>query len=247
MGHGMPEALAYCEKFLREEDKDRYLASLFAPADARPALFSLYAFDLETARVALRVREPLAGEIRLQWWHDALTGQIPDQAAGNPVAAAFLETRQRRDLPLDQVLAVIEARRTRLYEEPLAGLDVLGDFSRKTAGAIFSLAARILKGGADPQADRLGEAAALAMVVDAEGGTHSYADNVLSAARSSLAQAHDLIGSVSDRVLPAFLPLALVNARLALMERKASPDIPQWRKQWILWRASKNLARHLSS
>ena len=31
MGHGMSEALAHCEKFLREEDKDRYLASLFAP------------------------------------------------------------------------------------------------------------------------------------------------------------------------------------------------------------------------
>lgn len=243
----MPEALAYCEKFLRDEDKDRYLASLFAPADARPALFSLYAFDLETARVAMRVREPLAGEIRLQWWHDALTGQIPDQTAGNPVAAAFLETMQQRGLPLDQVLAVIEARRTRLYEEPLAALDVLGDFSRKTAGSVFSLAARILNGGADPQADRLGEAAALAMVVDAEAGSHSYADNVLSAARFSLAQAHDLIGSVSDRVLPAFLPLALVNARLALMERKAPPDIPQWRRQWILWRASKNLARYLSS
>jgi hypothetical protein len=29
------------------------------------------------------------------------------------------------------------------------------------------------------------------------------------------------------------------------MERGMTPDIPQWRKQWILWRASKNLVAWL--
>jgi phytoene synthase len=244
----MPEASAYCEKLLRDEDKDRYLATLFAPADVRPALFSLYAFDLETARVARRVREPLAGEIRLQWWHDAISSQTPEQAAGNPVATAFLETMQRYRFPLEQVLTVIEARRTRLYEEPLAGLDVLDSFARKTAGAVFSLAARILGRGADnAKADQLAAAAGLAAIIDAEASSHRYAENVLDAARRSIEQARDLIGSVPDGVLPAFLPLALVNARLVLLQRNASTDIPQWRRQWILWRASKNLAQYLSS
>jgi phytoene synthase len=241
----MLDAFAYCEKLLRDEDKDRYLATLFAPADVRPALFALYAFDLETAHVALRVREPLAGEIRLQWWHDALTGQTPEQTAGNPVAAAFAETMQRYSLPLKDVQALIDARRSRLYEEPLAGLDMLADFARRTAGTVFSLAAHILNGGASAAADRLADAAALAAVVDAEVGSHDYADDVLSAARDSLDQARGLIGSVPDHTLPAFLPLALVNARLVLIQGKHSPDIPQWRKQWILWRASKNLPRYL--
>lgn len=244
----MLDAFPYCEKLLRDEDKDRYLATLFAPAVVRPALFSLYAFDLETAHVALRVREPLAGEIRLQWWHDAISGQTPEQTAGNPVATAFLETMQRCHLPLEQVLTLIDARRTRLYEEPLAGLDVLDDFARKTAGAVFSLAARILNNGADnAKADRLAAAAALAAIIDAEASSHQYAGNVLGAARGSLEQARGLIGSAPDQCLPAFLPLALANARLILMERNAVPDIPQWRKQWILWRASKNLARYVSA
>lgn len=241
----MSDAFAHCEKLLRDEDKDRYLATLFAPAESRPALSSLYAFDVETARVALRVREPLAGEIRLQWWHDALSGNIPDQAAGHPVASAFLDTIETRALPLDQILTVLEARRARLYEKPLAGLDVLEKFSRDTAGIVFSLAARILNGEPDQQADQLAQAAALAMVLDAEAGSHHYGDNVLRAARSSLERTHSLISTVSGRVLPAFLPLALANARLKLMERHAPPDIPQWRRQWILWRASKNLALYL--
>ena len=44
--------------------------TLFAPAEHRGALFALYAFNLEVARVREVVREPLAGEIRLQWWRD---------------------------------------------------------------------------------------------------------------------------------------------------------------------------------
>lgn len=243
----MLDAFAYCEKFVREEDKDRYLASLFASAKARPALLALYAFDLETAHVARRVREPLAGEIRLQWWHDAIVGEGPEQTAGNPVATAFLETTRRYGLALDQVVTLIEARRTRLYEEPLAGLDVLDDFARKTAGIVFSLAARILEGGSgSARADRLADAAALAALIDAEASSHHYAANVLAAARESLTRARALIETVPDNILPAFLPLALVNARLVLMQRGAPPDIPQWRKQWILWRASKNLAGWLA-
>jgi hypothetical protein len=44
-----------------------------------------------------------------------------------------------------------------------------------------------------------------------------------------------LIPNLPDTVLPAFLPLVL-----AVEDRAA---LPQWRKQWILWRASKSLAR----
>lgn len=242
----MLDAFVHCENLLREDDKDRYLATLFAPAAVRPALYALYAFDLETAHVARRVREPLAGEIRLQWWYDALSGQIPDQATGNPVAAALLETVPRYNLPLERLLALLDARRSRLYEEPLAGLDVLQGFARQTAGAVFSLAAIILVGGENPQADRLADAAAFAAVIDAEAGSHHYADNVLLAARDSLSEARALIGSVPESALPAFLRLALANARLTLMERKVPTDIPQWRKQWILWRASKNLERWLA-
>jgi phytoene/squalene synthetase len=40
-----------CADQVREHDPDRYLAALFAPATARRALFALYAFDHEIAKV----------------------------------------------------------------------------------------------------------------------------------------------------------------------------------------------------
>ena len=47
--------------------------------------------------------------------------------------------------------------------------------------------------------------------------------------------------------IPAFLPVAPVPAYLARMERRdydpfTTPvDVPQWRRQWILWRAARRM------
>lgn len=47
----LPEAYAHCAALVREQDQDRYIAGLYAPEDRRAALFALYAFSLEIARV----------------------------------------------------------------------------------------------------------------------------------------------------------------------------------------------------
>ena len=55
---------------VRAADHDRYLTALYAPADKRDALFSLYAFNAEIAGIRDRIHEALPGEVRLQWWRD---------------------------------------------------------------------------------------------------------------------------------------------------------------------------------
>ncbi len=81
----------HCAALVREADRDRYLATLFAPAAQRNALFALYAFNVEITRVRDLAREPMPGEIRLQWWREALTGEREGEAAAHPVAAALRE------------------------------------------------------------------------------------------------------------------------------------------------------------
>ena len=51
---------------VRAADHDRYLTVLYAPAEKRGALFSLYAFNAEIAGIRDRIHEPLPGEVRLQ-------------------------------------------------------------------------------------------------------------------------------------------------------------------------------------
>ena len=70
----MADSFDHCEELVREGDKNRFLATLFAPAKYRRPLFVLYAFNVEIARIRELAREPLPGEVRLQWWRDVLAG-----------------------------------------------------------------------------------------------------------------------------------------------------------------------------
>jgi phytoene synthase len=136
----------HCAELMRESDRDRYLATLFAPAQHRDALFALYAFNVEIARVRDLAREPMPGEIRLQWWREVLSGLRGGEAAANPVAAALLETLARYRLGSDRLIALIDARSFDLYDEPMASTTDLEIYGIKTQSILFATAAEILGG-----------------------------------------------------------------------------------------------------
>ena len=67
-----------------------------------------------------------------------------------------------------------------------------------------------------------------------------------SRARAHLEAFEALIARVPAAARPAFLPVALVPGYLAAMERpdydpfRTAIDVPQWRRQWTLWRAARH-------
>jgi 15-cis-phytoene synthase len=140
----MEDHFRYCATLVREADRDRYLATLFATADKRDALFALYAFDVEISRVRDLAREPMPGEIRLQWWREVLLGERASEAAANPVASALLEVLTRHNLERERLLDLIEAHRFDIYDEPMSEFEGLRVYAARTAGTVFELAARIL-------------------------------------------------------------------------------------------------------
>jgi 15-cis-phytoene synthase len=140
----MQDAFAYCAELVRAADRDRYLAALFAPAERRGGLHALYAFCSEIARVREVARQPLSGEIRLQWWTDVLRGEREEEARANPVAAALLATVERYRLASSKLLDLVDAHRFDLYEEPMPGVGDLEDHLTRTSSALFALAAQIL-------------------------------------------------------------------------------------------------------
>jgi 15-cis-phytoene synthase len=140
----MQDAFAHCAELVRTSDRDRYLASLFAPVERRGALHALYAFNTEIARVREVARQPLAGEIRLQWWSEVLRGERDSEAAANPVASALLATIASHQLAAAKLTELIEARRFDLYDEPMMLVSELEAYVGKTASALFALAAKIL-------------------------------------------------------------------------------------------------------
>ncbi|MET0970383.1 MAG: phytoene/squalene synthase family protein [Tardiphaga sp.] len=159
-----PSAAAFCAELVRSHDFDRYAATLFVPADKRRALLALYAFNAEVSRVRDQVSQPLPGEIRLQWWTDALAGQGHGDVEQNPVAAELLQAIRAHDLPVDRLLKLIDAHVFDLYHDPMPDLAVLESHFRDTSGTLFVAAARIL-GDASDAAGHAAEHAGLAQGV----------------------------------------------------------------------------------
>jgi phytoene synthase len=140
----MPSNFEHCAALVREADRDQYLATLFAPAEHRAALFSLYAFNVEIARVRDLAREPMPGEIRLQWWREVLSGERDGEAAAHPVAAALVETLARYRLSPQPLIWLIDAHGFDLYDEPMANLADLDDYAAKTGATLLAMAGGIL-------------------------------------------------------------------------------------------------------
>jgi phytoene synthase len=134
----------------REQDPDRYLSALFAPASARDALFALYAFNAELARIADEVSEPALGEIRLQWWREAMELATAGQATGNPVTDALGAVLSARGMSPSRLDPLIDARRFDVLERIMPNSASLIAYLDNTAGEIFLLASEFL--GADRQA-----------------------------------------------------------------------------------------------
>src|SRR5580693_3642346 len=143
----MQDAFAYCAELVRTADRDRFLSALFAPAEHRAALHALYAFNVEVARVREVAREPLPGEIRLQWWSEVVNGERAEEAAANPVASALLAVIERHRLAVSALTALIDARCFDLYDDPMARLADLEAYGQKTSSTLLALVAQILTGG----------------------------------------------------------------------------------------------------
>lgn len=137
----------HCAALMREADRDRYLAALFAPAERRDALFALYAFNVEISRVRDVAREPMPGEMRLQWWREVLSGEREGEGAANPVAAALMAAVKQYAIAPERLSAIVDAHTFDLYDDPLPTLDDLDNYAVMTQSALIDIAADML--GAD--------------------------------------------------------------------------------------------------
>ena len=160
--------LQACADIVQKGDPDRFAAAMAAPVDARRVLFPLYAFNVEVARAPWVTSEPMIGEMRLQWWRDALE----EIGKGGPVRRHEVTT------PLAEVLhaplaasldRLIEARRWDLYSEPFSDTEAFWHYLDMTGGLLMWTSAHLL-GARINTTDRIfaiGRATALARFLKA--------------------------------------------------------------------------------
>ena len=158
-------AFAVASALVREADKDRFIASLFAPAGQRGDLLALYAFDVELARIPQLAKQQIAGEIRLQWWREAVDGSNAHEAEANPVAGALMQIVTRHGLSRAALQAMIDARASELFPEPFSTSGDMLVWCDGLHAAQLRLSARILESARATDADALAVEAGRALGV----------------------------------------------------------------------------------
>jgi 15-cis-phytoene synthase len=155
------DASGVCAELVRSHDFTRYASALFAPTQQRRALLALYAFNVEVSRVRAQVSQPLPGEMRLQWWTDALAGKEHGGVEGNPVASELLLAVRAWRLPVHRLSRLIEEHQFDLYNDPMPTMAALEGYINDTSSALVSLAAAVM-GQSSEQIEHLARHAGLA-------------------------------------------------------------------------------------
>jgi phytoene synthase len=258
---GLEADLDYAAREVRGNDYDRWFSTLFAPAEKRAALLALYAFNLELARAAEQVREPMLGRIRLQWWREALA----EAAAGRPRAQPVARLLAAAVPPVAVLEQMIATRERELDPDGFATVAEVEAHARETGGALVIAAAVLLTGAEPPAAEPAGAAMALTGllrnlhhlaprgrlllprdllarrgVLPEEVGQGHKPDLVRAvraeiAARAEALFAEALALGAPRAARPAFLPVAVARLHLKAMQRAgfdpAAPTPSLFRRQ----------------
>lgn len=191
---------------------ERALALGYAPAAARAGLAALFALDERLAAILRTTREPLVGQMRLTWWHEALAALDHAPPPAEPVLTALAHT---------VIVRVPGATLARLVEGWEALLDVpLDEAALETHAAargagLFNAAATLLGVAPDVMIARAGEGWALADLA------HHLSDVALADRARTLAHARL---SADDRTRwPVAVRALGALARLARLDLAPAP------------------------
>ena len=180
------------------------MAISYAPASQRAALEALLALDARLGAVVRSTREPLLGQIRLTWWHDALEALDLRPPPAEPVLAALSAEVLPRGVTGARLAAMTEGWEA-LLVDPLDDA-AMGRFAEGRGGRLFGSAAVVLGGAGEP-VEQAGEGWALADL-HANLSSADVAEQVARAAEERLGRAFDRRWGRAVRPLGALALLA---------------------------------------
>lgn len=193
------------------------IALAWSPPRLRARLGTALALDRRLARIAMRTREPMLGQMRLAWWREALGKPIADRPRGDLVLDSAGKHWAGREAGL---IALVDGWEV-LVSVPQIGTDEAEAFARQRA-AFFAL----LPNEAAPPA--MAEAVAAARVwalADAAAAVSDPAERAVLIAAGQAAAARPMRLPAALRGLAVLVALgrrALARGGRPLMEGRAA-------------------------
>ncbi|KQN26177.1 hypothetical protein ASE86_08485 [Sphingomonas sp. Leaf33] len=200
---------------------ERQILLGYAPRHARTGLAAILALDDQLSTILRTTREPMVGQMRLTWWHGALTALDTAPAPAEPVLQAIASHVVPKVSGQD-LARLVEGWEELLDPEPLDA-DRLDAFADHRGGGLFRAMAQVAGAAASDPVDVAGRGWALA---DLAAHVRDPAAAVLASDRAAplLCQARTARWSRAGRAIGAMAHLA------------AMPDAsPPRRTLRILW------------
>lgn len=130
---------------LREHDKHRFLSSLLMSDDIRTPISVLYAFNAEVSRIRDLIKEPLPGEIRLQWWREVTAESArKEEAAANPLASALNQVIDQYGISRSSFDGYCRSRIFDLYDDPMPDKLTYEGYCGETASTLLQWSCQII-------------------------------------------------------------------------------------------------------
>ncbi len=190
------------------------LAIGYARAADRPALTALFDLDSALAAVLRTTREPLVGQMRLTWWHEALTRLDLAPPPAEPVLAALAAAVLPYGVTGAALATMIDGWEE-LLDADLSDSAAMARFAERRGGGLFGMAGEVLGASAT---DPLAAAGTGWALVDLARHLRDRAsgEKALALARDALSEATRKRWSRAARALGALTQLARLDAAVPL-------------------------------
>lgn len=143
------DSLQQCAELAHANERDRWLGAQLAPAHLRGHIAVLLAYYGEVARTRAVVSEPMLGQIRLQWWREAIEKAATGAPRAHPVAEALAPLLATGRVTVKALTALADAREADLDDDGFARRDDFFAYLDATSGALNLLALDVLGEGRD--------------------------------------------------------------------------------------------------
>ncbi|KAI0248584.1 isoprenoid synthase domain-containing protein [Lactifluus subvellereus] len=141
---GADENHTYCKDFVQKHDYEAYLVSQLYPAGKRKGYFAIKAFYDELAIVQDNVSNSIIGEMRMQFWRDAVRALADGRPPHHPIVLALHDIWQSANLPPYHMRRIVDARTEELKGLSHLTIDSLTAHAESTASTHYYLLLSLL-------------------------------------------------------------------------------------------------------
>ncbi|EFI27201.1 hypothetical protein CC1G_15026 [Coprinopsis cinerea okayama7 len=141
---GIANPAAYCKDLVRKHDYESFLTSPFYPKAKQDAYFAIKAFAVELATVQENVSNSMIGQMRMQFWKDAIKDIGTGKSPKHPIALALLRASETANLPAYHFKRIIDARTAELETPSHLTIETLTSHAESTSSTVLYLLLSLL-------------------------------------------------------------------------------------------------------